>query len=45
VLRTLNIADTTGQRGLNLLTTPDGRVVAYTMQRYLTDLYLVEGLK
>ena len=25
--------------------TPDGRTIAYAVQRYLTDLYLVEGLK
>jgi hypothetical protein len=25
--------------------TPDGRTLAYAVQRYLTDLYLVEGLK
>ena len=25
--------------------TPDGSTIAYAVQRYLTDLYLVEGLK
>jgi eukaryotic-like serine/threonine-protein kinase len=25
--------------------TPDGRTLAYAVQRYLTDLYLVEGLR
>jgi len=25
--------------------TPDGRTIAYAVQRYLTDLYLVEGLR
>jgi Tol biopolymer transport system component len=27
------------------LVTPDGRTIAYAVQRYLTDLYLVEGLR
>lgn len=25
--------------------TPDGRTIVYTTRRFLTDLYLVEGLK
>jgi hypothetical protein len=27
------------------LVTPDGRTIVYVTKRYLTDLYLVEGLK
>ena len=27
------------------LVTPDGRTIVYSTKQYLTDLYLVEGLK
>ena len=44
-LKTVRIGDTGGIRAFGLLVTPDGRSIVYTIQRYLTDLYLVEGLK
>ena len=44
-LRTITLADTSGVQALNLFVTPDGRTVVYHVERYLTDLYLVEGLK
>ncbi len=44
-LRTVRIGDSSGIRGLGLVTTPDGRTVVHSVTRYLTDLYLVEGLK
>ena len=39
------VADATGMRGMSVLVTPDNRTVVYNVNRYLTDLYLVEGLK
>jgi len=44
-LRTITLADTSGVRQFSLLVSPDGRTVVYSPGRYLTDLYLVEGLK
>jgi len=41
--RALRARGAGGRRAL--ASTPDGSAVAYTVQRYLTDLYLVEGLK
>jgi len=44
-LRTITLADTSGMRRFTLLASPDGPTVVYNVGRYLTDLYLVEGLK
>ena len=44
-LRTIGAADTSGVRQFSLFVTPDGRTVVYNVSRYLTDLYLVEGLR
>jgi hypothetical protein len=44
-LRTITLADTSGLRQFGLMASPDGRTVVYNVGRYLTDLYLVEGLK
>jgi Tol biopolymer transport system component len=45
VVRQVNVVDKSGGRGLSCLVTPDGRTVVYNVARYLTDLYLVEGLE
>ena len=44
-VRHVTVADTSGGRGLTCIVTPDGRTVVYNVGRYLTDLYLVEGLE
>ena len=44
-LNTIRLADPSGLSSPALLVTPDGRTVVYNVSRYLTDLYLVEGLK
>ena len=44
-LKTIRLADMSGVSGVSLFVTPDGRTVVYNVFRYLTDLYLVEGLK
>jgi Tol biopolymer transport system component len=45
LIRQIRISDTSGLRNSGLVATPDGRTVVYSLGRYLTDLYLVEGLK
>ena len=37
--------DATGIYGMHLLVTPDGETWAYTYQRFLSNLYVVSGLK
>jgi eukaryotic-like serine/threonine-protein kinase len=44
-VREVKIADKSGARGLSCIVTPDVRTVVCNVGRYLTDLYLVEGLK
>ena len=44
-LKTIKVAEASGLRRLTFIVTPDGRTVVYNAGRYLTDLYLVEGLK
>ena len=44
-MKTIRLADPSGLSGAALLVTPDGRTVVYSVIRFLTDLYLVEGLK
>jgi Tol biopolymer transport system component len=44
-IRQIRISDTSGILGVDLLATPDGRTVVYSVGRLFNDLYLVEGLK
>jgi Tol biopolymer transport system component len=44
--KTINLADPAGTAGpIRVIVTPDGKAYAYTLQRVLSDLYLIDGLK
>jgi len=45
-LREITLSDPAGvMETPTILLTPDGQGYIYTIRRYLTDLYLAEGLK
>jgi hypothetical protein len=45
-VRTIAIPDPTGAQSIDLiLTSKDGRTIAFGYRRFVSDLYLAEGLK